>query len=253
MSELWHDVNQRASRVELERFSAIVDPWNPAAGLLDAQLDGRALVEFHPLAVELPLERHDAPPSVDRYVRSGDLVVTYADQPAPAMRTQVYWRACAHQRDGAIAALELVVSVQTDLVDSRPTLSVRSQLVAAEAYRLTDPERGAFAGIVPALGEPAPDDDADVPQCYLFRLPGRQYSYAEMVQPPDARQSHWDGWLQGADYRLQLRHELFPQQLEKGVILRARVLGVLVDRQDDKARTAAHWASFLRDELPLAT
>jgi hypothetical protein len=87
----------------------------------------------------------------------------------------------------------------------------------------------------------------------LFRLPGRQYSYAEMVFPGDQRRSTWEGWLHGTDYRLQLRHELFDPRLEKGVILRAQVLGLVLDRANDKAATAAHWASFLRDELPLTT
>jgi hypothetical protein len=253
MSELWHDVDQRAARVQLERFSAAVDPWNPAGGLCDAQVDGHALPDFHPLGVELPaVARDDASPGVERYVRSGDLIATYADRPAPAMRSQIYWRAGAHQRHGAIAALELVASVQTSLLDSCPTLWVRSGLVASEAYRLSDAARGSFASIVPFSGDAA-EDAADLPDCYLFRLPGRQYSYAEMVHPSDQRHSQWDGWLHGADYRLQLRHELFAPQLEKGVILRARVLGVFLDRRDDKAAAAAHWATFLREELPLTT
>jgi hypothetical protein len=72
-----------------------------------------------------------------------------------------------------------------------------------------------------------------------------------MVQPADGRESRWEGWLAGADYRFELRHDLFAQRLEKGVILRARVLGILLDRADDKAAVLAHWNSFLREPLPL--
>jgi hypothetical protein len=255
MIEPWHDVEGFVARLQLERFSAIVDSRNPAGGLRDVHVDGRELAAFHPLGVALKaVERAEAQSSVERYLRGGDLVATYADQPAAAMRTQIYWRAAAHERHRAIAAISLVVSVQTSLLDSHPALAARSQLVASEAYRLTDAERGTFASILPAVhDEVAADDVDDAPQCYLFRLPGRQYSYAEMVQPSDERHSHWEGWLHGTDYRLQLQHELFPRWLEKGVILRARVLGVLLDRQDDKACAAAHWAAFLRDELPLTT
>jgi hypothetical protein len=254
MTELWHDVDKRAVRVRLERFHATVDPWNPSAGLGDAQVDGRAIAGFHPFGIELPaIELRDAQQRVEWYVRAGDLVVTYADQPAPAMRSQIYWRAAAHERQGAIAALSLVASVQTSLLDSCPTLSVRSQLVASEAFQMSEAERGSFTNLVPFFDASAPNDALAPPHCYLFRLPGRQYSYAEMIHPSDQRETSWDGWLHGTDYRLQLRHELFASQLEKGVILRARVLGVLLDRQGDKAAAAAHWASFLRDELPLTT
>jgi hypothetical protein len=169
------------------------------------------------------------------------------------MRAQLYWRAGVHERHGAIVAIELLASVQTNLFDSCPKLAVRSQLVASEAYRMADAARGSFVGIVPPGDDFLPDDSPDVPQCYLFRLPGRQYSYAEMVHPADSRHSNWEGWLHGADYRLQLRHELFAERLEKGVILRARVLGVLLDREDDKAAAARHWNAFLHEALPLTT
>lgn len=252
MTELWHDVDQRAARVQLDRFSATIDPAKPALGLCEVQIDGRALEAFHPLGVELPaIDPGVAAQSIERYVRSGDLIVTYADQPAPGMRSQVYWRAEAHARHGAIATIALVVSVETRLLDSFPTLSVRSQLVASEAFQLCDAASGSFTSLVPKADVAAPDEAGDLPHCYLFRLPGRAYSYAEMVHPGDQRETHWDGRSHGTDYRLELHHELFARGLEKGVILRARVLGVLLDREDDKAAAIAHWASFLREEPPL--
>jgi hypothetical protein len=252
--QLWQDVDHRAARLERERFWAVVNPANPADGLRELHVDGCELAAFHPLGVELSaVKPEESAHSVERYVRGGDLVVNYADRPAPGMRTQVYWRAAAHERHGAIAAIELMASVQTSLLDSCPALAVRSQLIASEAYQLVDASRGLFASIVPPGDDSPPDDSTQPPQCYLFRLPGRQYSYAEMVHPPDARQSEWDGWLHGPDYRLQLRHELFSERLEKGVLLRARVLGVLLDRQDDKATAASHWNAFLQEALPLTT
>ena len=251
--QLWVDAEHNLARVQLERFAAVVDPGNPAGGLGEVRVDGRELSAFRPLGVELSADKpRDAQADVERYVRGGDLVVTYADRPAPAMRAQLYWRAGAHDRRGAIAAIELVVSVQTSLLDSFPALAVRTQLVASEAYQLVD-SRGSFAAIVPPGGDLALDDSPELPQCFLFRLPGRQFSYAEMVHPADGRQSLWDGWLHGVDYRMLLRHELFAQRLEKGVILRARVLGVFLDRKDDKTAAAAHWDSFLCEALPLTT
>jgi hypothetical protein len=256
---LWQEVDDRTVRFQLERFSAAVDPLNPTGGLQDVTIDGQELVGFHPLAPELPpISTAGAASSLERYVRGGDLVATYSDRPAPQMRTQIYWRSATHDRLGAIAAVELVASVQTSLLDACPQFAARSQLLAGEAYRLTvgDPvtgEPGSFVSIVPPSGDADPDAQPEAPHCYLFRLPGRQYSYAEMIHPADCQSSQWDGWLHGTEFRLQLRHELFGDRLEKGVILRARVLGVLLDRRDDKAAAARHWQAFLSEGLPLTT
>lgn len=254
--QLWHEADNRQARLQLERFSAVVDASNPSGGLSEACIDGCKLTSLHPLGVELaPIKPDDAllNPGVELHARGGDFVATYADRPAPNMRAQLYWRAGTHPRQGAIAAIELVVSVQTSLLDSSPTLAVRSGLIASEAFQMTDAASGSFAAIVPPGNDAPFDDSPRAPHCYLLRLPGRQYSYAEMVHPADCRESNWDGWLHDADYRLQLRHELFAQRLEKGVILRARVLGVLLDRKDDKAAAAGHWNAFLREPLPLTT
>jgi hypothetical protein len=248
---LWQEANDRTVRLQLERCTAVVDPLNPGAGLQQVTLDGRELPGFQPLAPQLePVE----PSSENRpewYVRGGDLVTTYSNRPAANLRSQVYWRASSHERMGAIAAVELLLSVQTSLLDSHPRMFTHSRIVAGEASRLNQREGGTFVNIVPPVGDADPEGIPGAPHCYLFRLPGRQYSYVEMVHPDDTRDSTWDGWLYGTDYRLELRHELFSETLEKGVILRARVLGVILDRRDDKAAALRHWEAFLRKALPL--
>jgi hypothetical protein len=247
MIAVWH-VAEPIARVRLERFTAAIDPLHPGAGLHDVEIEGVPLPEFNALGVQLP---GIAPETVESYTRAGDLIVTYAAVPAPQMRTQLYWRSLAHERRGAVAALVLVASVQTDLLDSRASLVVGTQLVASEVYQLTDPASGKFTSIVPPSGSPEAAESPDWPRCYLCRLPGRKYSYAEMVPSGEEGRSHWEGWLHGADYRLQLRHELFARPLEKGVILRARVLGVLLERENDRRAATEHWAALLADELPL--
>lgn len=250
MTERWQEVDERLARVQLERFAATVDLWNPAGGLREVTVDGRAVSDFHPLCVELPLAANAASSGSEHYVRSGDLVATYANLPAPDMRSQIYWRATAHESRGAIAAISLVASVQTATLDSCPTLSVASRVVVSEALQLA--ERGAFTAILPWI-DGGPREDPDAPHCYLLRLPGRQYSYVEMVHPGVRHTSNWEGWLRGSDYRFELRHELFAGSLEKGVILRGSILGLLVDQRDDQDAVRAHWEAFLRDEVPLTT
>jgi hypothetical protein len=50
-----------------------------------------------------------------------------------------------------------------------------------------------------------------------------------------------------------LRHRLFVSRLEKGVILRARVRGVLVIREDDCSLAAAAYHRFVKSPPPLTT
>jgi hypothetical protein len=247
---VWQLTDRLPARVQLERFGAAVDPLNPAAGAHDARIDGEPIAGLSALGVALAPRASDAAPPIERYVRGGDLIVTYPDQPAPAMRTQLYWRATAHPRRGAIAALALVASVQTDLLDSRPSLTVHTQLVAEEALRMSDPARGRFVRILSAAGD-AQVESPEWPRCYLVRLAGGRYSYAEMVPPSAEGHSRWEAVPSGSSLRFELRHELFARPLEKGVILRERVLGVLLERAGDEQAAARHWANLLGDELPL--
>jgi len=250
---VWH-AEDSTVRLELARLCAVVDPLDPAAGLHRLRVDAQPLPELHPLRVELPpVEARHAPPDVDFYVRGGDLIATYAHRPERAMRAQIYWRAASRTGPRAIAAVELLVSVQTSLLDSCPKLATRSDVAAREVFQLTDPERAAFESVGPPSTRAALASQSGRSSCYLFRLPGAKYSYAEMVNPADAQQSQLSVPLDEGELRAHLAHELFAERLEKGVILRARVLGVLLDRDGDQAAAAEHYAAFLNEPPPLTT
>lgn len=251
--DLWHAENN-AVRLDLARASLVASPLDPADGLSHWQIDKRLLSNFHPLRVELPaIKSSHAAGDADFYVRGGDLIVTYAERPERALRAQIYYRAASHVARGAIAAIELVASVQTSLLDSCPRLAIRSDATASEAFQLSDIEPATFVSVAPTADPAGSNDRSGRPDCYLFRLPSGKYSYAEMVSPAAAQQSELICEPEGADFRIQLIHQLFAERLEKGVILRARVLGVLLDRDGDQAAAASHYASFLTEELPLTT
>ncbi len=254
MPQPWHAANNSV-RLELARFSASVQPLAPSEGLSDVRIDGEPRPDLRLLGVELPSARSpSAAPQVEHYTRGGDLIATYHDWPAPAMRSQVYWRAASHDLAGAIAAIEWVVSVQTSLLDSCPQLSARSAVSASEVLRLVDVERGTFTRATTMATAGQPDVDApSQPHCYLFRLTDGRTSYAEMVMPTDSQTSQCQCGSPGNPSDVQLTHHLFADRLEKGVILRARVLGVFVDRAGDQAAIARHYADFLAEKLPLTT
>jgi hypothetical protein len=250
MPQPWHAADNSV-RLELTRFLASVHPLAPSAGLSDIRIDGEPQAGLRLLGLELPSARSpSAAPQIEHYTRGGDLIATYHDWPAPAMRSQVYWRATSHELNGAIAAIEWVVSVQTSLLDSCPQLSAGSTLSASEVLHLVDAERGTFA--TASLGQPDTDSTSR-PNCYLFRLADGRTSYAEMVMPTDSQASRCMCGSTDDPRHVRLTHRLFADRLEKGVILRARILGVFVDRADDRAIIAWHYADFLAEKLPLTT
>ena len=252
-SQFWQADNNRM-RLRMDRFVALVDPCDPAKGVHDLLVDQQAIGHGQFLQIDLPfLSLPGTGTNCDCYIRGGDLVATYPEQAPAGVRAQIYWRATSHPVAAALAAIELVASVQTSRLDSCPTITTRSEMIARVAFQLVSLERGTFADLMAKPDHSASSDAPDAPQCYLFRLSSTKYSYVEMVHPADAYQTSWDGWLQGLDFRLQLSHRLFPDRLEKGVILRARVLGVVLDRDGDQDAAVQHYAAFLNEELPLTT
>jgi hypothetical protein len=176
------------------------------------------------------------------------------------MRAEIYWRAAAHELAGAIAAIELLASVQTSLLDSCPRLLTRSSLAAEQVLQLRDVERAAFEQVSQISDSDTTNAPSDRPDCYLFRLAAAKFSYLEMVPPSDVQTSSSRQCVGAirplaspAPNRFELRHQLFAERLEKGVILRARVLGVLLDRAGDQAAAARHYAAFISERPPLTT
>jgi hypothetical protein len=219
----------RATNASLDSgsLSAALDLARPAHGLTIAGREawGRFLAATLSEA-EGPLGQ---PPSAvqDAYVRGHDLVATYDETRARPFRVALYWRALEGQAaPGALLGVELIVSVQTSLLESRPALDVRSELAADELFALD--ERGALVGHETTEGRPLEKAAA---ACSLARLSDAATSYVQMLHPATVAESHVERRSGG---RLWLDHRLFfPADLEKGVILRARLRGIFLPRPGD--------------------
>jgi hypothetical protein len=74
-----------------------------------------------------------------------------------------------------------------------------------------------------------------------------------MVHPADFQGTTLDIEARPAAALARLQHALFVSRLEKGVILRARVLGLFLARDDDMSATAEHFSLFSATEPPLTT
>jgi hypothetical protein len=248
-SPVWQLAGHDA-RLQVGRLEGAIDLSRPAHGLVALRLEAESLGDARLLGIETPLGKPGGTGSpIECYVRGADLVAAYQESDTLPVRVDALWRAEAPSAsNGPLAVLELVVSVRTDLADSRPELSVHSALPATERLRLVDEQAARFDVLGPAGKSNL--DPAAGPGCVLFRLPASRPSYAEMIHPLDFHRDELTCPAASCGAAV-LRHRLFPEPFEKGVILRARLRGVLLPQSDDKRMAADSYAAFAAEEPPL--
>jgi len=186
----------------------------------------------------------------EAYVRAGDLVATYLTEPAWPYRPQIYWQTDVLSGvPQVLASLSLIVSIQTDLLDTRPRLGVASQMPADELVHVAVNSQGHSAQSLTVAKRHVLEPEAKL-QGILVRLPGGEASYVECAPASDFREvrvSPAHDESEGA----KLEWQLFDEFLEKGVIRRARVHAFFLPREDD-VRLAAECARALATRpLPL--
>jgi hypothetical protein len=245
--------------------SRAVLAWNPLEARLDLTSPGRGLGALRlrgadwPEAGLLGLDwQASAPnrrhPFAEIVSRAGDLLATCLETPDWPVRLDVVWRVRAPAPgDGFLAAVDLIVSVRTSLLDVRPEVSVRSALPACEIFCLAGRDAGEFhpVSLSPPRAFPAPLPGGA--GCAVLRVPGKRPSYVEMVHPQDFPEGEIRaaGGDRPGDEAVALVHRLFARPLEKGVILRSRVRGLWVAREEDLDRALDSYRRFVASEPPL--
>ena len=259
MTTAWQ-LDRAHAQLHTSQLQAELDLRFPQYGLNALQLAGQPLLG-RMLALELVGNRQNTGQAgsaaassseeslVEAYLRQDDLVATYAQSPMRPFRPQVYWRAIAQPDLPSLGAVENIVSIQTNLLDSRPTIEAQTVLPIEACLLPTDASLEQFHEVDLARGAHEIDSELN-PGCVLFRLPSQSASYAELIPPNDFQTAEV---LQQTDGMVQLRYALFGRFLEKGVILRARRRGVFLPRQGDLQAAAAWYHAILRSELPLTT
>jgi hypothetical protein len=242
------------ARLQGDAFAANVDLARPGDGLLSVRVSGEPVREGSLLALTPPLPASGSLglPS-EHYARGADLVAVYEESASWPIRADVLWRALPPDTaQGVLAAIDLVVSVRTSLLESRPELVVRSRIPAAEVLRRTAAPEAEFETLSLPVAEPLAMTPDRGPRCLLFRGDPGLATYAEMVHPADFQHAALVR-ASGSAALVCVEDRLFPQALEKGVILRARVRGLFVARRDDARKVAASYAAFAAAEPPLGT
>ncbi len=174
---------------------------------------------------------------VDHWVRGDDLVAVYEPADPRRLRATAVWRPLPAPATG----WELVVSAQTSLVESDSAVAVTASLAGDELLW----SRGAAAGPadwLPLDGAPCPPEAT----CLFVQRGADAVLLA--VHPADARQIV----ISRVGPRVEVVYWLFSTALEKGVLLRSRVLAA-VGPAADTAWADAILAAFAAAPPPLTT
>lgn len=188
----WTLANQRATAA-WEFSTAAVDTLDLRTGLRVETGPWQGTVIGALPAIMPP----SSPASIETYVRGPDLVTTHPATAERPTRVQLYWRRWHELPQNISAVFELIVSVQTHLLDSDPTVVIESRVPNCTGASLLDEYAELMIGNRHLLVLPHPQDGTD------FEL-----------------------LTETADEIPILRHRLFRDRLEKGVILRGRLLFV---------------------------
>ena len=235
-----------AAHLQSAALCGEVDLKRPERGLFQLRWRNQTLANHEILGVELAANEAAGESLIDGYQRGGDLIAVYAETPQRPLRVQVYWRA-ANDAD-LETVVELQLSVQTSLLDSRPVLGAATRLPRGEVLRLVDVASGKFEPLNPAVAESLPLESEGRPLCWLVRWPDAGLSYVEMAQSGETHRSELSLSAAG---RLELKHQLFVEPLEKGVILRTRIRGAYLPTAGDEPRAAQAYREFLQSPPPL--
>lgn len=199
--------------IACDPFRGALVEGEPSQGVGGLAWGGQA-IEGTLLSAQTPTGPLNA--ASDRYTRGLDHVSTHAASDGFPFQTVLLWSVA--EVTGGVA-LTLTVSLQTDLLDTRPDLSLATMLPGVTPRRFgTDALR------------------FDLPQGATL-----------LVTPHPSDASECAASLQGERGELTLS----PPFLEKGVIRRCRVAAIWLPGSADEAALEAALASFADRPLPL--
>jgi hypothetical protein len=197
------------------------------------------------LASAGPADSSEALEITERYVRGLDFVASYKATGAKHITPHVYWRSNFNESENTVR-VELVLSAQTDLLDSGASWIVGSSISNALLLHAASLKRPTFED-ASAAAERFDETDA-AEHLFVFRASSLGFSYAQMVHPTDFVVAEV---AFNEERKLMLRSTLFPERLEKGVIRRGRVCGWFMPVENDLETAVRLARAFVEDPLPL--
>ena len=228
------------AQLKVGQFSACVDLANPQIGLQQINCDESVLAgQFLGISAG-KLESSQSLVVDEAFTRGTDLIACFAETKAQPYSLEVYWRAFKQDRSYVV---DLLLSVETNLLESFPSLLTQTQLVAEETCTVTS---DGTAELITDFAQVSPIQEA---ACLILRPPNSKWSYVEMPHPEDLGETTASRDEQG---RTTIRRILAGSFMEKGVIRRLRIRGAVVPRKDD-VQLATQLLNGLVTEAPPLT
>lgn len=184
--------------------------------------------DFKPLANLWYMPVVTKQPMIDVYVRDHDLICLLGPSELFPFHTHLYWTLRQLECSPApMAALSLLVSVRTDLLDTHPVIEVRSDV----------PNDGLQS--IDVAGGPA----------YLIPL-NEQATLVDFATPEDCASQ---AVCEANNSTFSVERTMFDHFLEKGVIRSGRLFATMMSGRVDEHTTAHLCREMLAAELPLTT
>lgn len=201
--------------------------------------DPRRGISIPPDAL-LGLDLRSAGRPTDHWLRGDDVTAVYEPDDARRLRVTAMWRLA--EIGGGLEAWELVVSAQTSLPESDSSLAVVSDAEAVECLH------GEWTGVNAAGAVRWAATPSPRAACTVLRRPGPT-SVLVAVHPADGRGLRVR--MQGGRGLVECR--LFSSVVEKGVLLRGRVLAAIGPAGDDVRWATAAAEAFAASPPMLST
>lgn len=233
------NLNNDYVQLALNGVSARLQLDDTVAGLQQLKLGADQVANCDLLNVdvrELPNEQGET------YVRGDDLIRKLPERASDQVRHEVYYRATGGDGvTGDPAGIEMILSAQTNLLDSRPSVEVSNTFGSGDLLLKTSDDRPATSAITR-------DFDVDAPLLYAIHRPDEApaTSMVLLVHPSDFYLA-----TSLIEPQPRISFSVFPNSLEKGVIRRAYFQLRFVARVDDLATAEQLLESVASMEPPL--
>ena len=237
-------LNKKQALLQFQDLSASFLSLDPAKGLFDISL-GPFPWPGNLLGVSLDIGS-DSQNGVRAFVRARDLMVSYPQSDDQPFACRLNWR--VRQENEEVVILDLIIYLQTNLLESFPRISLRSQVESEEVCRLE------YDQTTSSL-ESTSSNNADLPRgdsgMVLVRPNESSWSYFELTHPEDA--TYWEFSIASSESKCTIQRSLRESFLEKGVIRILRVRGALLRRAKDMDLARTCLQSFAMEKPPLTT
>lgn len=227
-----------SSAVWLSNDRLVKDVGSPRPAVIDLDRPGRGITIEMPDAVThglLGLDLRSAFRFADSWVRGDDVTAVYETSDTRHLRTTAMWR--IRRSASTIRAWELIASTQTSVLQSDAAVAVISEIDATDALWGTW-ARGTVVWH---------DDPATEPTCMLLQASGPDGAHGTSVlvasHPCDAGQMK----LRMDGGQSMVECGLFSAGVEKGVLLRSRVLAAI-----GPSANAREWAAGIVAEFAVS-